>query len=239
MSKTDIPWCDETWNPVWGCKSTKCPFCYARNKVFPLSKYAKTHDFNTPFLVPDNLNKKFAKKTQRVFVNSMSDIMYWEPEWWEMVIDRIGEHPEIDFIFLTKGGWEAYHDTGIDFPYNCILGITVTGGDLGSIVHPTYREMGCKWLLNIEPILTPIPMLPFAKLLHGYDWLIIGAETGGVKGRKPVMAVYNMMQDIINYAIEARKPLFINPSLEDVVPAEQYVQQYPHLARPEIEWLFD
>jgi DNA repair photolyase len=26
---TKIDWCDDVWNPVWGC-SFGCPFCYAR-----------------------------------------------------------------------------------------------------------------------------------------------------------------------------------------------------------------
>ena len=33
MSKTKIDWCDEVWNPVWGC-SFSCPFCYARKFAY-------------------------------------------------------------------------------------------------------------------------------------------------------------------------------------------------------------
>lgn len=237
MSKTKIPWCDETWNPVYGCKND-CEYCYARNKVFPLSKYAGDHDFNEPFLVPDNLYKKFSKKTERVFVNSMSDVMYWKPEWWEMVLERIGEYPHIDFIFLTKGGWEVYHDIGIDFPYNVILGLTVTGGDeILTMVHPKYREYDVKWLLNIEPLLTPIPDMMHSHVLYAYDWMIIGAETPASGKRKVVRPKDHWADKIIRYAISARKPLFVKASMEKYVDPENYVQQYPHLAGPETEWL--
>lgn len=236
MGKTKIPWCDETMNPVWGCRSL-CEYCYARNKVFPMSKYAKDHNFNEPFLIPENLNKKFAKKTERVFVNSMSDIRYWKPEWWEMVIDRIGEYPHIDFIFLTKGGWEAYHNTGIDFPFNVILGLTVTGGnEILTMTHPTYREYDVKWLLNIEPLLSPIPDMAYVQLLHAYDWIIIGAETRTSSKRDVVVPHIKWTEDIIQYSLDVRKPLFIKPSMEKYVYKEQYVQQTPPLSGPIIEW---
>ena len=29
MNRTDIDWCDVTWNPVTGCKRD-CPYCYAK-----------------------------------------------------------------------------------------------------------------------------------------------------------------------------------------------------------------
>ena len=29
MAKSKIDWCDDTWNPVTGCRHG-CPYCYAR-----------------------------------------------------------------------------------------------------------------------------------------------------------------------------------------------------------------
>lgn len=44
MNKTNIDWCDSTWNPVTGCKNN-CSYCYARNMVHRFS------DFNGSFIL--------------------------------------------------------------------------------------------------------------------------------------------------------------------------------------------
>jgi len=43
MNKTDIEWCDRTWNPVTGCFH-KCPYCYAKNEATRFGGYwSKEH----------------------------------------------------------------------------------------------------------------------------------------------------------------------------------------------------
>lgn len=213
MSK--IEWCDATWNPVWGCKTNcpYCyakkiaarffkkialrEVSYRFNKGWHLSDphgfdcndnkeniYKELSNFK-PTWLESNFNKSFPKKPKRIFVNSMSDIAYWNPEWIEKVLDKIHDNFHHTFIFLTKFP-EIY--TNIFFPKNCWLGITVTKNDtlklhdfyfpFHSIKHHKNKN---KTFLSIEPIQGKIDI----KNIHTgrTDWIIIGAETGNRKNK--------------------------------------------------------
>jgi len=224
---TTIEWCDETWNPVWGCKN-KCYYCYAERKIYPQSKWVKTKKFNEPWWIESNYSKKFPKKTKRVFVNSMSDIMYWEAEWMERVLDRIATMPEIDFIFLTKGGFEVY--AKYDFPINCILGVTATSmmdlARLRMLSESMTLASTCPKLLNIEPILTQINLSDNPKeaaFISRFDWVIIGAETGSGITTIPKLGWY---QELMDCCINMNVPYFIKPSLKRITPTEFYAQNH-------------
>ena len=217
MTKTKIEWADYTWNPVWGCLNN-CRYCYAKKIA---SRFGK--DFS-PHWVESNWLKPFPKDTKRVFVNSMSDVMYWEESWWLRVLGMIKLHPDIDFIFLTKGGTSAYPDWVI-FPANCILGITVTSPkDLPcDIALVKMSDRGNRMLLNFEPILEPFPALLTSCLMF-FDWLIIGAETGNSKGK--VVPDYSWYGNMIAAAKVMEIPVFLKPSLKDMTPEHVYRQEF-------------
>jgi protein gp37 len=180
MSKTKIPWTDEVWNPAWGCLN-KCPYCYARSIAKRFGKTQEEIDF-APTWKESNFNRKFAKATKRVFVNSMSDIMYWKAEWMEKVIDRIKAMPHIQFIFLTKGGYLPY--TPYVFPDNVICGITATtASELPAPLD--WRMSICKtWLLNIEPLAGYfLPDREMKEYINSFQWIIIGVETGSRRNK--------------------------------------------------------
>ena len=171
MNKTKIDWCDYTWNPVWGCLNT-CSYCYARATAHRWGKSFEPHWREKNFLRP------FRKKPSRIFVNSMSEVAYWEPEWWERVLRRIVAYPEHRFLFLTK---HPVVYEGKPFPDNCWLGVTIThmaamASFADSLFDTTWDD---KYLLflSIEPILEPI------ELYVRPDWIILGAETGNRAGR--------------------------------------------------------
>jgi protein gp37 len=205
ISRTKIDWCDFVWNPVWGCRHS-CPYCYARKfaKRFAvpqayrekkaiespgwtlellMSLAGRLQAFEPTFLW-SNFNKPFPKKPSRIFVDSMSDFMFWKPDWKEVVLQRIRRHPEHIFLFLTKDP-RAYER--LSFPPNCWLGFTVTRqAEIDALsCYPlevyfppeTVRkhEKKMNLFLSIEPILEPV------KLTVRPDWLILGAETGNRK----------------------------------------------------------
>lgn len=171
MNKTQIEWCDVTWNPVWGCLND-CPYCYARRLA---QRFGESFE---PHWKEKNFQRDTPLKPSRIFVNSMSEIGYWRTQWWNRVLDRIRENPQHTFLFLTKIP-SVYE--GIPFPQNCWLGVTITRQLTMEIFadylfESTWDEK-YKTFLSIEPILEPI------QLYVRPDWLIIGAETGNRKGK--------------------------------------------------------
>jgi len=209
---TKIEWCDEVWNPVWGCHNN-CPYCYAKSIAKRFGKTQDEKDF-IPHWKESNFNKRFARSVKRVFVNSMSDIIYWDIEWMVKVIERIKIMPNIQFIFLTKGGVDAYG--AHCYPKNCVLGFTAERQD----DIPTVFAHGVPLLLNIEPILEPFTARypRDIRQFDAFDWIIIGAETGNRKG-KPI-------PELSWYESLISDKTFIKPSLRDITPDALYVQNH-------------
>ncbi len=110
--KNKIGWCSMTLNPVIGCKNN-CDYCYAK-RINDRFKFTK--DFSILEWREKSFQKRLPKKPQRIFVGSMSEIYYWEPEWMEMVIEKTKQYPQHVFQFLTKFP-EVYADWV--FPKNC------------------------------------------------------------------------------------------------------------------------
>jgi len=197
MSK--IEWCDLTWNPVWGCLNG-CPYCYARkmaNRFYKKMADKENHycsmkynDYMVdgflalnlenfhPTWLESNYDKSFPEKPKRIFVNSMSDIKFWEQEWMIKVNNKIKEYSQHTFLFLTK--YPAIYDKYI-FSDNCILGITITKQqdmkNLADLIFTTTFDDKHKIFLSIEPMLERIYLLVMP------DWIVIGAETGNRKNK--------------------------------------------------------
>lgn len=224
MAKTKIAWCDEVWNPFWGCLRG-CPYCYARKIAKRFGKTERERAF-LPCVKSIDF-PKFSKSTQRVFVGSMSDPEYWEIAWWHYVAEVVRAYPRIDFIFLTKGPMSIYREI-MDFAFhNVILGLTRTTMDaMLTMRHPDALDMAAsRWLLNIEPIQEPIAV---GKAIYRYDWIIVGAETGNRKN-KPVPTWFWFNQ-IVAVRRDLPHPLaiFMKPSLRPHVPdGWTFRQEFP------------
>jgi len=171
MNLTKIDWADFSWNPVWGCRNA-CPYCYARAIAH---RWGKSFE---PHWMERNFQRPMPKEPSRIFVNSMSEVAYWEPEWWDRILRRITETPEHVFMFLTKHP-RAYE--GKSFPENCWLGVTVTHmgamNALADAIFETTWDDKYLMFLSIEPMLESI------KMYVRPDWIILGAETGNRKDR--------------------------------------------------------
>lgn len=135
MSKTNIPWCDEVWNPTTGC-SFGCPYCYARelhnkrNEAWRNGWEGAPAQYHVPFdrvqLFPERLEIPLRKKKPAVFfVNSMGD--FFDPDVPDDFRDRayavMSLCPQHTFLVLTKRaegmadywarGDEIYNRTGV------------------------------------------------------------------------------------------------------------------------------
>jgi protein gp37 len=170
MNKTNIEWCDYTWNPITGCKRG-CSYCYAK----------KLHNrFNkTPFeeitFHEERMFDSFPKKPSVIFVGSMSDIAYWTPEMVHRVlcICRGESFKKHTFMFLSKDA-SAYD--GYEWPENTMQGLTMTGEEVIVELQDFKRKqiMACpRPYLSVEPILGTIKTN-----LCGFEKIIVGAMTG-------------------------------------------------------------
>jgi protein gp37 len=118
MTKTNIEWTDETWNPITGCDrvSDGCTNCYAlslakRLKAMGAEAYQRDGDPRTSgegfglTLQPDRLDQPLRwTKPRKVFVNSMSDLFHKDvPDTYiAAVFDVMARAPRHTFQLLTK-----------------------------------------------------------------------------------------------------------------------------------------
>lgn len=109
MSKTKIDWADRVWNPVTGCSkiSEGCQNCYAermskRLQLMAPKKYSQGFSVKCH---PEALQEPLKiKKSQRIFVCSMSDLFHDEVpfEFIDSVFAVMALCPQHTFIVLTK-----------------------------------------------------------------------------------------------------------------------------------------
>ena len=98
MKKTKIDWCDSTINPVVGC-SRNCPYCYAK-KIN--DRFHITPDFSKLVFFPERLKQFESKTPKSIFINSMSDVAFWEQEWLEQTLKVVLNNTQHKYIMLTK-----------------------------------------------------------------------------------------------------------------------------------------
>lgn len=156
---------------------------------------AGLQNFKPAFLY-SQFNKKFPKKTQKIFVGSMSEIYYWEQEWIERVIERIKEYPQHIFQFLTK--YPGVYSPWV-WPKNCWLGVTITDNKYSSFDYKKFKTSNPNNLKFVcfEPLLESRYTISID--LEGIDWVILGAESGNRKGKilpglDPVLKIFRYCQ---------------------------------------------
>ncbi len=215
MAGTRIDWADEVWNPAWGCTG-QCPYCFARRYAarFGMRLYGRS-DF-APRWIESNFQRRFRASSSLIFVNSMSDLADWQPEWMARIDQKIRrEYPDRLFLMLTKrSGKIGWYEP----PPNMMLGASCT--DQESYLAESFQVAdGPVSCVSLEPLLGPIDMeeMTCGQLLR---WIIVGAETGRRKGK--VVPRYSWLCDILGFAQEHRIPLWFKDSLRPYWPAGAY-----------------
>ena len=213
MNKTKIEWCDSTINPVVGCPRG-CPYCYARRMN---DRFKWVDDFSKPEFKKERLKALESKKGKAVFMNSVSDIAYWDARDIHWTLEAMEQNPQHKYIFLSKDWGDAYNNGFPSSMKGVYKGLTVTRQvDLGKHCFEDF--------LNIEPILEPIslyPMLTCTATDHVYapfNAVIIGAETGNRKGK--VIPKQEWIDDLVRQADELGLKVFMKDSLIPVVGEE-------------------
>ncbi len=223
MKDTKIEWCDTTLNPVVGC-TFSCSFCYAKRMN---KRFKWVDDFECPKFFPERLKKLKSRVPKSVFMDSMSDVADWKPEWRREIFDAIIKNPQHRYILLSKRP-AIYHHLSFDDLYEKV-GDTVW---IGTSVcrredeHRTFQlymshNFLCSQFLSIEPILEPIN----PECVVGFSWVILGAETGKRKGK--IVPNRKWINDITDVCREYGIPVFMKNSLIPVVGKENLIQEYP------------
>ncbi len=164
----------------------------------------------------------FPKKPTRIFVGSMSDICWWQPEWMERVLEKIRQYPQHTFYFLTKkpSTYQNISPSLYEIPENCWLGVTLVNNPAvekeGGYMR-TYKRCGYKTFASIEPMLGEMTSL----CVKHYDWLIIGAMTG--PGSEKYQPKRKWVEDIIKQAKKLAIPVYIKDNLIPVL-GKSYVR---------------
>jgi protein gp37 len=187
MNKTSIEFADFSWNPITGCKNG-CDYCWA--KKFN-DRYFKT-DFTVPVFHPERLNEKIPGMPKErnyitkvispdksvIFTVDMGDIFSKgvDSEWQIKVFQYVSNHPDTNFLFLTKR--PAMYFAWIDIiPENTFLGTSLDYAH--NLIRVKYikdlgRKAGIRTFVNIEPLMSRMDQVDFS----GIDFVIVGALTG-------------------------------------------------------------
>lgn len=179
MNKTDIEWCDFTWNPVSGCTkvSEGCRNCYAERHAKRFWGARKFTDVRTH---PERLDEPLLrKKPSVIFVNSMSDLFHLTipREFVDCVFLRMLQTPRHIYLVLTKrpeiavAHFEAMNKTqGARVPFippNVWVGVSVEDQKSADERIPALLKLPTQNLfVSAEPLLGPID---FTDLNYRFD----------------------------------------------------------------------
>ncbi len=221
MNKTNIEWCDFTWNPIVGC-THGCPYCYARRQA-KRQPCEKCREF-IPHFHPERLEQPLKrKKPSRIFCGSMCD--FWgegvEKEWRRDIFVYIHHTQQHQYLLLTKQPQNIIQPTEGKhhqdaFP-NLWQGVSVTVFDDLWRVNRLVEKVPARQVVSFEPLLGYFP--PAVLLgMPQVDWIICGAQTKPNRQPQP-----NQVYWLKEYCEDAGIPLFMKDNLN----YEPKIQQYP------------
>ena len=215
MKNTKIDWCDCTVNPIVGCKNG-CEYCYAK-KINDRFHFIPC--WEEPKFFPERLKQLESKKSKSVFMDSMSDIGFWDWYWKDQVQDFMVKNRQHRYIFLTKcykalrgiyKNWEGLFAGKGKIAY---LGASITNQkQLKDFEAYAYREVD---FLSIEPIAEPIKFEPCCHYLTRCKLFIIGAETGNRKDK--VIPNKEWIDDIVEFCDTFYIKVFMKESLREIM----------------------
>lgn len=206
--KSAIEWTEATWNPVTGCTKTSpgCQHCYAERMALRLKGMGQpnyAHGFKVT-LHPHALRLPLSwKKSQMIFVNSMSDIFHEDVplEFIQKVFDVMRRANWHTYQVLTKRSERLLElDSKIAWPPHVWMGVTVENADYAYRIDHLRQTSAAVKFLSLEPLLGPIPNLD----LKGIHWAVVGGESGA--GARPIDPTW--VTDIRDQCLRANVPFF-------------------------------
>jgi protein gp37 len=188
MQPSDIAWTDQTWNPVHGCSraSAGCDNCYAervsRMHGHTDHEWTNEHAAENVTMHRDRLEQPYElDEPSRIFVNSMSDLFHSEvsARFIREVFAVMRNTPEHVYQILTKRpGRASYME--LDWPPNVWMGTSVEDDRVTEridLLRPVDADV---LFVSFEPLIGPVGDVD----LSGYDWAIVGGESGPDEDRR-------------------------------------------------------
>ena len=182
MNETPISWADYTWNPTRACSkvSAGCQNCYAARLSHRWGHtdqpWTAEHAEENVSIHPEKLDEPYAlDEPAFVFVNSMSDLFHSvvPDAFIEDVFAVMRNCPHIVFQILTKRPGRAAH-MPLDWPPNVWMGTSVEDERVVERLD-LLRDCDAETLfVSFEPLIGPVGEVD----LSGYDWAIVGGESG-------------------------------------------------------------
>ena len=203
-----IEWTESTWNPLTGCTkiSPGCKHCYAERMALRLQAMGQpNYAGGFELALHENaleLPLKW-KKSQTIFVNSMSDLFHKDVpvEFIVKTFDVMRRADWHKFQVLTKRS-ERLMELSPMLPWKLHIWIGVSVETLKYTPRIDHlRQTGAMVkFLSLEPLLGPLPGLN----LEGIDWVIVGGESG--PGARPMDPAWVL--EIRDQCLDARVPFF-------------------------------
>ena len=191
-ANSKIEWTDATWNPVRGCTkiSPGCKHCYAE-RFAERFRGVPGHPFEQGFdlrLITEKLDDPIRwKKSQRIFVNSMSDMFHEDVPF---------EYIQRTFEVMNRAAWHQYQiltkraerleavSGSLPWAPHIWMGVSVEDADHLWRVDRLRRTKAHIKFLSIEPLLGPLGKID----LRDINWVIVGGESG--PGARPMQELW-------------------------------------------------
>lgn len=196
MARTTIEWATAVLNAATGCTrvSAGCDHCYAeplarRLQAMGQPKYARGFAYTEH---PDELRKVATWRSERIFVNSMSDFFHERASdaFLTLALDTFCAAGRHTYLILTKrpGKMRSVvarycHERGLAaLPPHLWLGVSVEDQAAAALRIPPLQATPCRLrFLSCEPLLGPLDLRPYLVDAAGrpaIDWVIAGGESG-------------------------------------------------------------
>jgi protein gp37 len=195
-----IEWTEATWNPWHGCVrvSPGCAHCYMyREKKRYGQEPSAVIKGKTTFGAPLKWSEPCL-----IFTCSWSDFFIeeadsWRPEAW----DIIRATPRHTYQILTKRPERIAAHLPDGWPFaNVWLGVSVENPRFYWRIELLRQVPAFLRFLSLEPLLAPMPSLPF----DGISWVIVGGESGPKCRRMKA----EWVREIRAQCVEAGVPFF-------------------------------
>ena len=183
-----IEWTESSWNPVTGCTkiSAGCAHCYAERMARRLHAMGQPN-YRNGFEVachPDALGLPLKwKKSQMIFVNSMSDLFHRAvpARFIEEIFFTMNQARWHTFQILTKRADRLLQlAPRLKWTPNVWMGVTVENDKHVDRINRLREVPAAVRFLSLEPLLGPLPELDLTRI----DWVIVGGESG--PGARPM-----------------------------------------------------